>query len=258
MGRSGSDQPTPSVHNCQGRADDDPPKRRLRDRHRPDALSHSLVVGLYAPGGSQVGLARAFTDRATFAWIADVFVLEPHRRNGLGRFLVQTLLEHPNLAGLRPLMLATADAHELYRSFGFESLEDPRALHGPSPLSHGPVPVVIGAVTSVSGRSRHTRSSRPAPCHGEIWGHISRHRSSGCAGQRGGQGGVSQRPITAGRPSRRGPLRSGRSGAQIWLNLCRGPCAMTFPMQTSLPQVPSGRRSASNAKEVANGASDTG
>lgn len=89
------------------------------------AVEGSLVVGLYAPDGRQVGFARAVTDRATFAWIADVYVLESERGRGLGRFLVRSLLEHPDLQGLRRVMLATADAHELYRSYGFTDLADP-------------------------------------------------------------------------------------------------------------------------------------
>jgi GNAT superfamily N-acetyltransferase len=89
------------------------------------AIGNSLSVGLYAPDGRQVGFARAVTDRATFAWVADVFVLESERGLGLGRFVVSSLLAHPDLAGLRRLMLATADAHELYRSYGFEDLDEP-------------------------------------------------------------------------------------------------------------------------------------
>ena len=89
------------------------------------ATRNSLVVGLYAPDGDQVGMARAVTDRATFAWIADVFVLRQYRGRGLGRFVVEALLEHPDLSGLRRQMLATADAHDLYRRYGFEDLPDP-------------------------------------------------------------------------------------------------------------------------------------
>jgi GNAT superfamily N-acetyltransferase len=70
-------------------------------------------------------MARAVTDRATFAWIADVFVLRQYRGRGLGRFVVEALLKHPDLVGLRRQMLATADAHELYRRYGFEDLTDP-------------------------------------------------------------------------------------------------------------------------------------
>jgi GNAT superfamily N-acetyltransferase len=89
------------------------------------AIEGSLVLGLYAADGRQVGFARAVTDRATFAWIADVYVLESERGRGLGRFLVESLLAHPDLQGLRRLMLATADAHDLYRSYGFTELADP-------------------------------------------------------------------------------------------------------------------------------------
>ena len=89
------------------------------------AIRNSLVVGLYAPEGGQVGMARAVTDRATFAWIADVFVLRRYRGRGLGRFVVEALLKHPDLTGLRRQMLATADAHDLYRRYGFGDLTDP-------------------------------------------------------------------------------------------------------------------------------------
>ena len=89
------------------------------------SLANSVVVGLYAPDGTQAGMARAVTDRATFAWIADVFVLPEHRGRGLGVFVVSTLLDHPDLQGLRRVMLATADAHELYRRFGLTELDDP-------------------------------------------------------------------------------------------------------------------------------------
>ncbi|MBB5838075.1 GNAT family N-acetyltransferase [Kribbella italica] len=89
------------------------------------AIDGSLCVGVYAADGAQVAFARAVTDRATFAWIADVFVLDAVRGHGLGRFVVSTLLEHPELQGLRRTMLATADAHTLYQSYGFQPLEKP-------------------------------------------------------------------------------------------------------------------------------------
>ncbi|WP_020392650.1 GNAT family N-acetyltransferase [Kribbella catacumbae] len=92
------------------------------------AIAGSLNVGVYEPTGTQVAYARAVTDRATFAWIADVFVLESHRGHGLGKFVVSTLLEHPELQGLRRMMLATADAHGLYRSYGFDDVQDPSML----------------------------------------------------------------------------------------------------------------------------------
>ena len=94
------------------------------------SLRGSTVMGLYAPDGGQVGMARAVTDRATFAWVADVFVLQAHRGRGLGRMVVAALLDHPDLQGLRWTMLATADAHELYRSHGFSELETPERFMG--------------------------------------------------------------------------------------------------------------------------------
>jgi GNAT superfamily N-acetyltransferase len=83
------------------------------------AIAGSLNLGVYDATGAMVAYARMVTDRATFAWLADVFVLESHRGHGLGKFVVSTLLDHPELKGLRQLLLATADAHELYRSYGF-------------------------------------------------------------------------------------------------------------------------------------------
>jgi GNAT superfamily N-acetyltransferase len=89
------------------------------------SIARSLCFGLYAPGGAQAGFARAVTDGATFAWIADVFVLDPHRGRGLGVWLMETLLAHPDLQGLRRTVLATKDAHLLYERFGFEPLPLP-------------------------------------------------------------------------------------------------------------------------------------
>ncbi len=89
------------------------------------SVAHSLVAGLYAPGGEQVGFARAITDRATFAYLADVFVLPDHRGRGLSRFLVTALMEHPDLATVSRWVLVTADAHGVYAPLGFEPLPDP-------------------------------------------------------------------------------------------------------------------------------------
>ena len=83
------------------------------------AIAHSLCFSLLAPDGSQAGFARAITDRATYAYLADVYVAEAHRGRGLGTWLVQTIVEHPDLQGLRRWALATADAHGLYARFGF-------------------------------------------------------------------------------------------------------------------------------------------
>jgi GNAT superfamily N-acetyltransferase len=94
------------------------------------SLSRSLCLGLYDPAGAQVGFARAVTDAATFAWIADVFVLEAHRERGLGVWLVESMLAHPDLQGLRSVMLATRDAHSLYERFGFESISERMMIRG--------------------------------------------------------------------------------------------------------------------------------
>jgi len=76
-------------------------------------------------GESQVGFARAITDRATYAYLADVFVLEEYQDRGLGSWLVSCVMEHPDLAGLRRWSLVTRDAHGLYARFGFRELTDP-------------------------------------------------------------------------------------------------------------------------------------
>ena len=88
------------------------------------SVAGSLNLGLYH-AGSQVGLTRAVTDRATFAWVADVFVLPGHRGRGLAHWMMETLLAHPDLAGLRRFMLATSDAHQVYADCGFTALADP-------------------------------------------------------------------------------------------------------------------------------------
>jgi GNAT superfamily N-acetyltransferase len=88
------------------------------------SLKHSLCFGVYE-NQTQIGFARVVTDHATFAYLADVFILESHQGHGLGKWLVQTILEHPDLQGLRRWMLATRDAHGLYAQFGFTALENP-------------------------------------------------------------------------------------------------------------------------------------
>ena len=81
--------------------------------------ANSVVLGVYAPDGSMVGGARIVTDRATFGWLTDVYVLAEHRGLGLGRAVVAAACEHPAVAGIKRLLLKTGDAHELYRPFGF-------------------------------------------------------------------------------------------------------------------------------------------
>lgn len=89
-----------------------------------------LVFGLYDSAG-QAGFARVVTDRSRFAWLADVFVLEPHRGRGLGVWLVETVLEHPDLRGVR-MVLGTADAHGLYERFGFRPVDQERMMDRPA------------------------------------------------------------------------------------------------------------------------------
>ena len=91
------------------------------------AIANSLCFGVYA-GDQQVGFARVVTDKASFAYLADVYVLEEHRRQGLAKRLVAQIQAHPELQGLRRFMLATADAHGLYAQFGFKPVAKPQSL----------------------------------------------------------------------------------------------------------------------------------
>lgn len=98
------------------------------------AINNSLCFGVFTDSGQQVAFARAVTDFATFAYIADVFVLPPHRGKGLSKCLMKMIIEHPDLQGLRRMALATSDAHSLYEQFGFKSLRSPELsmeLHQP-------------------------------------------------------------------------------------------------------------------------------
>ncbi|HEY3122302.1 MAG TPA: GNAT family N-acetyltransferase [Vicinamibacteria bacterium] len=88
------------------------------------SIEGSLCFGLY-DGERQIGFARAITDRATFAYLADVYVLEDHRGQGLGVWLMECVFAHPDLQDLRRFTLVTRDAHDLYRKFGFEPLRQP-------------------------------------------------------------------------------------------------------------------------------------
>jgi GNAT superfamily N-acetyltransferase len=90
-----------------------------------ESIERSLCFGIYK-GDQQVGFARVVTDRCTFAWLCDVFVLESHRGLGLGKWLIETVVAHPRLQDLAIFLLSTTDAHELYRRYGdFELLEKP-------------------------------------------------------------------------------------------------------------------------------------
>lgn len=91
------------------------------------AMANSMCIGLYL-GAEQVGFARVVTDKATFAYLADVFVLEPHRGQGLSKRLMAFVKSHPELQGLRRFMLGTKDAHGLYEQFGFTGLVNPARM----------------------------------------------------------------------------------------------------------------------------------
>jgi GNAT superfamily N-acetyltransferase len=87
------------------------------------SLDHSLCFGLYGRG-RQIGFARVVTDRATFAWLCDVFGFEEYRGQGLGKWLIGCVLGHRDLQGLRRVLLGTRDAHGLYERYGFTPLAD--------------------------------------------------------------------------------------------------------------------------------------
>jgi len=89
------------------------------------AIANSLCVAMHAEGQGQVGFARVVTDRMTFGYLCDVYVLEAHRGQGLADWMVQSLLAHPDLQGLRRFMLFTRDAHPLYARHGFKALAAP-------------------------------------------------------------------------------------------------------------------------------------
>ncbi len=97
------------------------------------ALENSFNFGLYRDD-KQIGFARVVTDFATFAWVADVFVLPGHRGQGLSKWLMEIILGHPRLQGFRRWVLATKDAHTLYERFGFIPLHRPeRWMERPDP-----------------------------------------------------------------------------------------------------------------------------
>lgn len=98
------------------------------------SLKHSLCFGIYHVSGGQVGFARVISDFATIAYLGDVFVLESHRGRGLSKWMMECVMQHPNLQGLRRWILLTGDAHGLYAKFGFtrlKSAERYMELHRP-------------------------------------------------------------------------------------------------------------------------------
>ena len=104
------------------------------------AVRNSVCVGAYT-GRQQVGFARVVTDKTTFAYLADVYVLEEHRGQCLSRRMMEAITQLPELQGLRRMMLATRDAHGLYEKFGFTALAAPNRfmeLHNPNAYSVQP------------------------------------------------------------------------------------------------------------------------
>ncbi|HEX6169256.1 MAG TPA: GNAT family N-acetyltransferase [Chitinophagaceae bacterium] len=85
------------------------------------SIEGSLCFGVFE-NDKQVGFARMITDKATFAYLADVFIIEEYRGRGLSKWLMQVIMSHPDLQGLRRMILATKDAHGLYKQFGFTPL----------------------------------------------------------------------------------------------------------------------------------------
>ena len=87
-------------------------------------VEHSLIFGVY-DGEKQIGMARIVSDYTTFAWLCDVFIHEDYRGRGIGKWLMETILSHPELQGLRRFLLVTSDAHGLYAQYGFTPLANP-------------------------------------------------------------------------------------------------------------------------------------
>lgn len=97
------------------------------------SIDNSICFGIYYLN-QQVGFSRVVSDKATFAYLADVFILEPHRGKGLSKWLMETIMHYPELQGLRRWMLGTRDAHGLYAQFGWTPLSTPERfmqLHNP-------------------------------------------------------------------------------------------------------------------------------
>jgi len=97
------------------------------------SIEGSVCFGVFH-AGRQVGFARVITDKATFGYLADVFILEEYRGKGLSKWLIDIIMGHPELQGFRRFLLATRDAHGLYRQFGFNELSSPETwmqVHNP-------------------------------------------------------------------------------------------------------------------------------
>lgn len=101
------------------------------------SIAGSFCFGVYQ-NNEQVGFARVITDHATFAYLADVFILPKCRGNGLGKWLIDEIMKCPELQGLRRWLLATRDAHGLYAQFGFAPLDKPERIMGLKPFEEYP------------------------------------------------------------------------------------------------------------------------
>jgi GNAT superfamily N-acetyltransferase len=99
------------------------------------SIENCLCFGIYENSGAQIGFARVISDFATFAYLGDVFVLESYRGRGLGKWLMECIVQHPALQNLRRWILLTRDAHKLYSQFGFTPVKAPERymeLHRPN------------------------------------------------------------------------------------------------------------------------------
>ena len=96
-----------------------------RPRERTErAIKNSLVFGVYE-SDKQIGVARVVSDYSIFAYLCDVFIHEDYRAHGLGKWLIESILRHPELKDMRRWVLVTNDAHGLYKQFGFTAIENP-------------------------------------------------------------------------------------------------------------------------------------
>ncbi len=93
------------------------------------SIDHSLNFGVYLDG-KQIGFARMLTDYVVFGYLMDVFIIEEHQGKGYAKQLIKTIMEHPDLLQIKRWMLATHDAHELYKQFGFKEIEHPSRWMG--------------------------------------------------------------------------------------------------------------------------------
>ena len=129
------------------------------------AAAGSVVLGVYGPDGSMVGGARVVTDRATFGWLTDMYVLAEHRGLGLGRAVAAAACEHPAVTGIKRLLLVTTDAHELYRPLGFTEVASPQAWMELRPVPANETGADAGA-TAADGRDEPPRKSVYDPTAG--------------------------------------------------------------------------------------------